>query len=179
MPVTGSRCLSVDVSIFAVIINMTGDSKLYGSAISHIFLICDNICKRGCKFCHFIPFLWPCINNYGASSMHSLEDLWRNSSVEVNETTKWNTVNWCAPQHQPCSQPPCVILTGRQLCKRIRAKGCLVSQRTQESQAGTPSSDGWPSRLLMKIKAAKCNLQKQSSASIRCIILNICTWESQ
>lgn len=150
----------------------------HGSAFSQIFLICDNICKHGCEFCQLIPFLWPCINNHRAFSMHSFENLRRNSSVEVNETTKWNRVNWCAPQHRTCSQQACVFLTGRQLCKREELK-VVLSPETQGIQAGSPSSDGWPSRLLIEIKAAKCNIQQQSSSSIRCIILNIWTWELQ
>lgn len=103
------------------------------SAFYQIFVICDNICKRWCKFYQLIPFLCPCFHNHGAISMHSLENLRQNSSVEVNETTKWNTVNWCAPQHRLCSQP-CVFLTGRQLCKREELK-VVLSPETQGIQA--------------------------------------------
>lgn len=77
------RCGSLRPSVsVSVIIDMMSNSS--ASELSQIFLICDNICKCGCESCQLIPFLWPCINNHVATPVHSLETLWRNSSVYVN-----------------------------------------------------------------------------------------------
>lgn len=124
-------------------------------------------------FLFFSFFLWLCINNHGFTPVHSSETLWRNSSVCVNVTTERNTVNWCAPQHRPCSQQPCVFLTGRQLCKREELKVVLFPEMQKKKiHAGTPSSDRWPSCLLMKIKAAqKCEKVKQKPPESKVVFL--------
>jgi len=65
--------------------------------------------------------------------------------------------NQCAPHHIPGSQPVCVLLTDRQLCKRGKLKVAL-SPEPLEIHTDTPISSAarWPAHLLI-IEATSCN----------------------